>query len=97
MYLNVTHDLKKWIWNTALISKFKKNDRRSSRTPENAKFSNFTMLFAEDNKKCAENYNASTQPLLCSLNPLFSDAPVAMPSSVAFANSLNYAACARAP
>ena len=47
MYLNVTHDLKKWIWNTALISKFKKNDRRSSRTPENAKFSNFTMLFAD--------------------------------------------------
>ena len=68
--------------------KIKKNNRLALRSPHNADFGHFTLLFSRGRqKKCTEIYNAHAQLLICSLNLLFSDVPVAA-VVVVFSNSL---------
>ena len=68
---------------------FQKIGRRSSRSPHNAEFGYFTLLFCMQRtaKKCTKSYNARAHLLFCSLNLLFSDVAVAVAVAV-FLNSL---------
>ena len=46
-------------------------------TSQNFSWSFHVVVLQRTAKKCTKNYNASAQPPFCSLNLLFSDAPVA--------------------
>ena len=65
---------------------FQKIGRRSSRSPDNAKLSHFTLLFCRGRQRNVQKiHNASVQLLFCSLHLLFSDVTVAV---VVFLDSL---------
>ena len=70
---------------------FYKISRRSSRSSDNEQttqnWSFYVVVWQRTAKKCTKGYNARAQLLLCSLNLLFSDVPVAV-AVVVILNSL---------
>ena len=64
------------------LLEIRKNGRCGSRSPDNAEFDHFTLLFcrARQLKKFTKNYNALARPLFCSLNLFLGDVLVAVAS-----------------
>ena len=78
--LNMEHSVKleKEVW---------KNNRRHSRSPENANLGHFTLFTQIYGKKFTKTFYPRVQPLFCLLNLLFRVVPVAV-AVVVFLNSL---------
>ena len=75
LFLTVQAWSRNWIWDTAI-------NFRQRRI-----WSFHVVVLQRTAKKCTKSYNAREEPLLCSLNLLFSDVPVAV-AVVVILNSL---------